>query len=763
MATPDMTAIDSTAPERSRRRRTRASSPSGRGRWRCRSRRGARCRAACRWRGWTTSTTTRRSGSAQGEGAHFTDVDGHTYLDLYVADMSAFCGHAPAPVAEAVARRMELGNQFLLPGEDAIAVAEHLAGRYGLPKWQFTSPATQANTEVIRLARELTGREVVLLFDGKYHGEGDATLVVLEDGEVVPEHRGPAAGGSPPRRASSPSTTSRRCEAALAPGDVALVLAEPAMTNAGFLLPEPGFHDALRRLTREAGTLLAIDETHTLVCAYAGLAREWGLEPDFLSVGKSIAAGVPLAAYGMRDEIAALIAPPEEARVVSGVVVDEVSTGGTLFANALSMAAGRAALLEVLTAEAFERTAALGERMAAGLRAAIERAGLPWSVVQHGAHAFYFFVPEPPHRRRRLARRRRPRPARADPRLHGQSRRVGVGLVAGPDPLGRPRPRRRRPLRRDLRRVPDRGDLAMSHMRTTMQTQPDELRRLLADRDPAQAAAQRMAGRRTWLVGIGTSWHAAHHGAWLLGAAGLDAFALHAADVAPYAWPFDAADAVIVLSHTGQTGYTAQVREAAREAGATVVHVTGIGKGGDLETVAPETSYAYTASHTGALMRLAQIAVALGADLGELTAVPDAFTDYRGAFAGNGALVHRRNAINNRAVAGITSPVSTSTTSPLRSVAALTLVTAAVCCGLASFLATTSRRVLRSASACALPRPSAIASAKLANSTVNHSHAAIAKINPAGASPLPVSAACSHSAVVRTLPTSTQNMTGFLT
>jgi glutamine---fructose-6-phosphate transaminase (isomerizing) len=164
----------------------------------------------------------------------------------------------------------------------------------------------------------------------------------------------------------------------------------------------------------------------------------------------------------------------------------------------------------------------------------------------------------------------------------------------------------------------------MSHMRTTMATQPGELRRLLADRGPAEAAAKRIAGRRTWLVGIGTSWHAAHHGAWLLGEAGVDAFALHAADVAPYGRRFAAADAVIVLSHTGRTGYTAQAREAAHEAGAAVVHVTAIGNGGDLETVAPETSYAYTASHTGALMRLAQIAAALGADLGELAAVPDA-------------------------------------------------------------------------------------------------------------------------------------------
>ena len=332
---------------------------------------------------------------AHGAGSRFTDVDGHTYLDMYVADMSAFCGHAPAPVVDAVTRRIALGNQFLLPGEDAIVVAEHLAGRYGPAKWQFTSSATQANTEVIRLARELTGRQIVVLFDGKYHGEGDATLVVAQDGEVVAESRGLPPWITAQARVVA-FNDAAALEAALAPGDVALVLAEPAMTNVGFLLPAPGFHEALRRLTRDAGTLLAIDETHSLVCAHAGLTGAWGLDPDFLVLGKSIAAGVPLAAYGMRDEIADLIAPPEEPRVVSGVVVDEVATGGTLFANALSMAAGRAALLEVLTEDAFAHTASLGERMAAGLRAAIARAGVPWSVVQHGAHAFYFFSPEPP-------------------------------------------------------------------------------------------------------------------------------------------------------------------------------------------------------------------------------------------------------------------------------------------------------------------------------------------------------------------------------
>jgi glutamate-1-semialdehyde 2,1-aminomutase len=332
---------------------------------------------------------------SHGAGSSFTDVDGHTYLDMYVADMSAFCGHAPEPVVDAVTSRIKLGNQFLLPGEDAIVVAEHLAARYGLPKWQFTLSATQANTEVIRLARELTGRDIVLMFDAKYHGEGDATLVVQEGGELVPESRGLPPGIAEQARIVQ-FNDAAELEAALEPGDVALVLTEPAMTNAGFLLPEPGYHEVLRRATRDAGTLLAVDETHTLVCAYGGLTRAWGLEPDFLTLGKAIAAGVPLATYGMRDEIASLIAPPEESHTVSGVVVDEVATGGTLFANALSMAAGRAALLGVLTEEAFDHTASLGERMAAGLREAIGRAGLRWSVVQYGAHAAYFFTPEPP-------------------------------------------------------------------------------------------------------------------------------------------------------------------------------------------------------------------------------------------------------------------------------------------------------------------------------------------------------------------------------
>ena len=332
----------------------------------------------------------------RGAGAHFWDVDGLRYLDLYLADLSAFCGHAPEPVVRAVAERMALGNQFLLPSEDAIPVTEHLAQRYGMPKWQLTLSATQANTEVIRVARQVTGRETVLVFDGKYHGHLDDTLSVLDGDVVRPEYLGLPSHVTATTRVV-PFNDVGAVERALASRDVAVVLTEPAMTNAGFVLPQPGFHDALRRLTAATGALLALDETHTLVTAYGGLARRWGLTADFLVVGKSIAAGVPLAAYAMSDDVAEALDAPDEPFVVSGVAVEEPATGGTLFANALSLAAGRAALTEVLTEEAFARTEALGGRLAGGLRATFDRYALPWSVTQQGAHAYYSFAPAPPH------------------------------------------------------------------------------------------------------------------------------------------------------------------------------------------------------------------------------------------------------------------------------------------------------------------------------------------------------------------------------
>jgi glutamate-1-semialdehyde 2,1-aminomutase len=309
---------------------------------------------------------------AEGRGAHFTDVDGLRYLDMNIADMSIFCGYAPEPVVRAVSERVAKGSQFLLPSEDAIWVAEELARRWGLPRWQFTLSASQANTEVMRLARVATGREIVVLFDGRYHGHFDEGLVTLDDGRPAFEEAGlprEALGRVRLVRFNDPDAV----RAALAPRDVALVLTEPAMTNNnGLIQPVEGFHQALRAAASDTGTLLAYDETHTLVSGPGGLVRRWNLEPDLVSMGKSIAGGIPLGAWGMTEPLAAAMEAGRDGR--------SVATGGTLFANPLSMAASRAALGEVLTEAAYEHTAAVGARLADGLEAAIAHAGLPWLV-----------------------------------------------------------------------------------------------------------------------------------------------------------------------------------------------------------------------------------------------------------------------------------------------------------------------------------------------------------------------------------------------
>jgi glutamate-1-semialdehyde 2,1-aminomutase len=309
---------------------------------------------------------------AEGKGAHFVDVDGHRYLDMNIADMSMFCGYAPDPVVRAVSERVARGPQFLLPSEDALWVAEEFARRWGLPKWQFTLSASQANVEVMRLARVATGRQIVVMFHGRYHGHFDENLVVQEGGAASFEE------GGPPREAlgrvrlvhfNDPGAIRE----ALAPRDVAVVLTEPAMTNnVGLIQPDNGFHEALRDAATETGTLLAYDETHTLFAGPGGLVREWGLRPDLVSAGKSIAGGIPLGAYGMTDELARTM---EVGRGPTGV-----ATGGTLFANPVSMAAARATLSEVLTGDAYDHAASLGARLADGLEAAVARVGLPWSV-----------------------------------------------------------------------------------------------------------------------------------------------------------------------------------------------------------------------------------------------------------------------------------------------------------------------------------------------------------------------------------------------
>jgi glutamate-1-semialdehyde 2,1-aminomutase len=325
-------------------------------------------------------------------GSRLRDVDGHEYADFNIADMSMFTGYGPAPVVEAVSRQVALGSQYLLPTEDSIWVAGELARRYGLPLWQFTLAATSANTEVIRIARSATGREKVLFFDGKYHGHFDDVLVQLEDGRLVPEEDGLPRDVTA-RTVIVPFNDLDALERALASHEVALVITEPALTNnVGLLMPDDRFHAGLREVTRRTGTLLAYDETHTQVVGPGGLTSRWGLDPDLVTVGKSIAAGIPLGAYGMTPDVAAVLERP------AGRDDDkpQVAVGGTLFGNPLSMAAARAAMGEVLTDEAYAHTQRLGTRLADGLEEVVATAGLAWTTHRFWPRSGFSFSPALP-------------------------------------------------------------------------------------------------------------------------------------------------------------------------------------------------------------------------------------------------------------------------------------------------------------------------------------------------------------------------------
>src|SRR5436309_12812295 len=239
---------------------------------------------------------------ALGAGATFTDVDGHRAFDTNIGDMSTFCGINPPAVVEAVARQARRGLQYLLPIEDALWVAEDLTRRFRLPQWQFTLSATLANVEAIRLCRFVTGRPAVLMFEGKYHGHAEEWLVDPKDGALRPAYPGvPPSAGAWVRHVpfNDPEALAR----ALQPGDVACVVTEPALTNCGVIEPDPGFHQALRALTRRRGTLLVIDEAHTLVCGPGGLTARLGLEPDVITLGKFIAGIVSPGASRMTAEL----------------------------------------------------------------------------------------------------------------------------------------------------------------------------------------------------------------------------------------------------------------------------------------------------------------------------------------------------------------------------------------------------------------------------------------------------------------------------
>src|SRR4051794_5178635 len=332
--------------------------------------------------------------AARAEGARLVDTDGNEYVDLCLGDTGAMAGHAPAPVVRAAADQLARGATLMLPTDDAEVAAAELAGRFGMPRWLFTLSATDANRTALRIARHATGRDKVVCFSYSYHGGVDETFAVRRDADGATVAREGSVG--PPVDVTS---TTRAIEfndvemlrEALAPGDVACVIAEPAMTNMGIVLPEPGYHDALRALTRETGTLLLIDETHTFSAGPGGATRLWGLEPDLVSIGKAIAGGVPAGALGLSGALAdAILADP------SADLEDVGGVGGTLAGNALSLAATRATLCEVLTAAAFEHAIAVGMRLREGIEAAIERHGAPWHAVQLGARVEYRFTAEPP-------------------------------------------------------------------------------------------------------------------------------------------------------------------------------------------------------------------------------------------------------------------------------------------------------------------------------------------------------------------------------
>jgi glutamate-1-semialdehyde 2,1-aminomutase len=294
-------------------------------------------------------------------------------------------------VAEAIARQATRGLTYMLPTEDAIAVGRLLAERFGLPHWQVATTATDANRFALRVARAATGRPKILVFNGCYHGTVDETFVRLVDGRAVnrPGLLGQVVDLTQLARVVEFNDLAALAEA-LSHRDVACVITEPVMTNSCMVLPEPGFHAGLRRLTRETGTLLLIDETHTISTGPGGYTRAYGLEPDLFVVGKPIAGGVPASVWGFTADVARRL---DEAR--AGTPPGHSGMGTTLSANALALAAMRATLENVMTPEAYAHMERLAGKLAAGLQTSVSRHRLPWHVARVGARVEFICAPGP--------------------------------------------------------------------------------------------------------------------------------------------------------------------------------------------------------------------------------------------------------------------------------------------------------------------------------------------------------------------------------
>ncbi len=327
-------------------------------------------------------------------GNRITDVDGQTYIDFALGDTGAMAGHSPAATTAAVVRRMgELGGvTTMLPSEDAQWVGEELTRRFGMPQWSFTLTATDANRWAIRLARLATGKPKVLVFGYCYHGSVDEAFALPGPEGKAQSRPGNVAPPVPLDLTTRAATWNdlASVERELAQGDVAAILTEPALTNIGIVLPEPGFLDGLRELATRYGALLVIDETHTFSAGWGGATRAWGLEPDMFVIGKSIGGGIPCGAYGISDEVAAAVTRHTETGEAD--IIDVGGVGGTLAGNALSTAAMRATLGEVLTEEAFEHMVALSEAFTAGVQGVLDELDVPWSVSRLGARSEYRFV-----------------------------------------------------------------------------------------------------------------------------------------------------------------------------------------------------------------------------------------------------------------------------------------------------------------------------------------------------------------------------------
>ncbi len=327
------------------------------------------------------------------KGAHFTDVDGNHYIDFCLGDTGAMTGHSPDATVKAVNEQIQKGITLMLPYEDVIWVGEELQRRFKLPYWQFALTATDANRFVLRMARMITERPKILVFNYCYHGSVDETFITLDE-EGTPMSRANNMGPQVDPRFTTKVIEFNdiaALETALSARDVAAVLAEPVMTNIGIIHPEPGYHDALRELTRKYGTYLIIDETHTICAGPGGYTGSFGLQPDFLTVGKPLAGGVPAAVYGFTEEVSQQFA--------ARLNIDDVDVGGiggTLAGNALSIAAMKATLQNVLTQEFYSNAIALQECFTAGVESVIQEFQLSWIVKRLGNRSEYWFRPTPP-------------------------------------------------------------------------------------------------------------------------------------------------------------------------------------------------------------------------------------------------------------------------------------------------------------------------------------------------------------------------------